>query len=133
MATIKKIISTAAPADAAWSALRDIGQLHSRLVPGFVTDTKLEPGARIVTFANGMVVREIIVTIDEDQRRVVWSAVGGSLTHHNGSAQVSSNASGATTVVWIADFLPNEATATMDAMMDQGMGVMKQTLDRLAD
>jgi hypothetical protein len=132
MATIKKIISTAAPADGAWSALRDIGQLHTRLVPGFVTDTKLEPGARIVTFANGMVAREIIVTIDEDERRVVWSAVGGSLTHHNGSAQVSSNASGATTVVWIADFLPNEATATMDAMMDQGMAVMKQTLDRLA-
>lgn len=132
MATIKKVISTAAPADAAWSSLRDVGQLHTRLVPGFVTDTKLEPGARIVTFANGMVAREIIVTIDEDERRVVWSAVGGSLTHHNGSAQVSSNASGATTVVWIADFLPNEATATMDAMMDQGMAVMKQTLDRLA-
>jgi carbon monoxide dehydrogenase subunit G len=132
MATIKKVISTAAPADAAWSALRDIGQLHTRLVPGFVTDTKLEPGARIVTFANGMVVREIIVTVDEDQRRVVWSAVGGSLTHHNGSAQVSSNASGATTIVWIADFLPDNAAATMDAMMDQGLTVMKNTLDRLA-
>jgi hypothetical protein len=132
MATIKKVISTAAPADAAWSALRDIGHLHTRLVPGFVTDTKLEPGARIVTFANGMVVREIIVTVDEDQRRVVWSAVGGSMTHHNGSAQVSSNTSGATTIVWIADFLPNEAAATMDTMMDQGMAVMKQTLDRLA-
>jgi hypothetical protein len=62
MATIKKIISTAAHADAAWSALRDIVQLHTRLVPGFVTDTKLEPGARIVTIANGMVVREVIVT-----------------------------------------------------------------------
>lgn len=132
MATIKKIISTAAPADAAWSALRDIGQLHTRLVPGFVTDTKLEPGARIVTFANGMVVREIIVAVDEGQRRVVWSAVGGSLTHHNGSAQVSSNASGETTIIWIADFLPDDAAATMDAMMEQGMAVMKQTLDRLA-
>ena len=120
-----KVISTAAPVDAAWSALRDVGQLHTRLVPGFVTDTKLETGARIVTFANGMVVREIIVTLDEDQRRVVWSAVGGSLTHHNGSAQVSSNASGATTIVWNADFPPNDAATTMDTMMDQG------TLDQL--
>ena len=131
MATIKKVISTTASADAAWSALRDVGALHTRLVPGFVTDTKLEPGARIVTFGNGLVVREIIVTVDDDQRRVVWSAVGGSLTHHNGSAQVISAPSGTTTVVWIADFLPNEAAATMDSMMGQGMAIMKQTLDRL--
>ena len=132
MATIKKIITTTASVDAAWSALRDVGQLHTRLVPGFVTDTKLEPGARIVTFADGLVVREIIVTVDEDRRRVVWSAVGGSLTHHNGAAQVNSNASGETTIVWIADFLPNDAAATKDAMMEQGMAVMKQTLNRLS-
>jgi hypothetical protein len=25
-----------------WSAVRDIGALHTRLVPGFVTDTKAE-------------------------------------------------------------------------------------------
>lgn len=131
-ATIRKVVSTAAPADAAWSALGDIGQLHTRLVPGFVTDTKLELGARIVTFGNGLVVRESIVTIDEDQRRVVWSAVGGSLTHHNGSAQVSLDASGATTIVWIADFLTNDAAANIDAAMVTGMAVMKQTLDRLA-
>ncbi len=132
MATIKKSISTAAPAAAVWSALRDVGALHTRLVPGFVVDTVLEHGARIVTFGNGMVVREIIVTVDDDQRRIVWSAVGGTLSHHNGSAQVSSDASGATAVLWIADFLPDEAAATIDAMMEQGMAVMKQTLDRMS-
>jgi hypothetical protein len=133
MASIREEISTKARAGDAWDALRDIGALHSRLVPGFVSDTRLEPGARIVTFGNGMVVRELIVTIDEAERRVVWSAVGGSLTHHNGSAQVRLNANGATTVVWIADFLPDEAAGTIGAMMKQGMAVMKQTLDRLAD
>jgi len=131
MATVRKTISTTASPDAAWSALRDIGALHTRLVPGFVVDTKLEPGARIVTFGNGMVVRELIVTLDDDARRVVWSAVGGSLTHHNGSAQVATGPSGETTIVWIADFLPNEAAPTIEGMMDQGMAVMKKTLDRL--
>jgi hypothetical protein len=48
------------------AALRDVGALHTRLVPGFVVDTRLEAGARIVTFANGMTVREQIVTVDED-------------------------------------------------------------------
>ena len=132
MASIRKEILTKAWPDDVWDALRDIGALHTRLVPGFVTETRLETGARIVTFGNGMVVRELIVTIDDDERRVVWSAVGGSLTHHNGSAQVFSDANGLTKVVWIADLLPDEAAGAIGAMMEQGMAVMKQTLDRLA-
>jgi carbon monoxide dehydrogenase subunit G len=132
MASIRKEISTKARPDDVWDALRDIGALHTRLVPGFVTDTRLEPGARIVTFGNGMVVRELIVAIDDGERRVVWSAVGGSLTHHNGSAQVFSDANGLTKVVWIADLLPDEAASGIGAMMEQSMAVMKQTLDRLA-
>jgi carbon monoxide dehydrogenase subunit G len=132
MASIRKEIFTKARPDDVWDALRDIGALHTRLVPGFVTDTRLEPGARIVTFGNGMVVRELIVTVDDSERRVVWSAVGGSLTHHNGSAQVFSEANGLTKVVWTADLLPDEAAGAIGAMMEQGMAVMKQTLDRLA-
>jgi carbon monoxide dehydrogenase subunit G len=132
MASIRKEISTAAQPDDVWDALRDIGALHTRLVPGFVTDTRLEPGARIVTFGNCMVVRELIVTIDDGERRVVWSTVGGSLTHHNGSAQVFWDANGLTRVVWMADLLPDEAASAIGAMMEQGMAVMKQTLDRLA-
>ena len=132
MASIRKEISTKARPDDVWAALRDVGALHTRLVPGFVTDTRLEPGARIVTFGNGMVVRELIVTIDEGERRVVWSAVGGSLTHHNGSAQAVPAANGETTVVWIADLLPDDAAGTVSAMMEQGMAAMKNTLDRAA-
>lgn len=73
MATIRKVIETRASPDLVWAALRDVGALHTRLVPGFVLDTRLEPGAHIVTFANGMSVREDIVTVDEQLRRVVWT------------------------------------------------------------
>ena len=131
MASIRKVILTTAHPDDVWAALRDVGALHTRLVPGFVTDTRLEPGARIVTFGNGMVARETIVAIDESQRRIVWSAVGGSLTHHNGAAQVIADAEGQTKVVWIADLLPDEAAGPVAAMMEEGMAVMKRTLDRL--
>jgi carbon monoxide dehydrogenase subunit G len=132
MATIRREIHTAARPDDVWDAMRDVGALHTRLVPGFVTDTRLEPGARTVTFGNGMVVCEAIVTIDDDERRLVWSASGGSLTHHNGSVQVFMAPDGAARVVWIADILPDEAAGAIGAMMDQGMAAMKQTLDRLA-
>lgn len=132
MASIVKEISTAASVDAVWAALRDVGALHTRLVPGFVVDTRLEPGARIVTFANGVVARELIVEVNEETKRIVWSARNGSLTHHNASAQVFRSDNGQSRVVWIADLLPHEAADVIAQMMEQGIKIMKATLDRLA-
>lgn len=129
MASIRKEIFTSAAPDGVWDAIRDIGALHTRLVPGFVVDTKLEPGARIVTFRNGMVVREPIVTIDDEAQRLVWSVEGSSLTHHNASIQVLASPGSETRVVWIADLLPDEAAARAGSMMEEGMAVMKKTLD----
>jgi carbon monoxide dehydrogenase subunit G len=133
MATIRREILTAARPDDVWEALRDVGALHTRLAPGFVTDTRLEPGGRVVTFDNGMTVREAIVTVDDGERRIVWSASGGSLTHHNASAQVFPDSRGAARVVWIADILPDGAAGAIAAMIDRGMAAMKQALDRLAE
>jgi hypothetical protein len=73
MASIRKDIHTAARIDYVWDAVRDVAALHTRLVPGFVVNTTLESGVRIVTFANGAVVREPIVTIDDVARRLVWT------------------------------------------------------------
>ena len=129
MASIRKEIVTSAQPDAVGDAIRDVGALHTRLVPGFVVDTRVEPGARIVTFANGMVIKEPIVTIDDDGRRLVWSAEGGALAHYNASVQVFADGAGSR-VVWIADFLPNEAASTVGPMMEQGMAAMKKALDR---
>jgi len=119
MASIRKELLTKASVDDVWGALRDIGALHTRLVPGFVIDTQLEPGQRIVTFGNGLVVREPIVDIDETARRLVWSSIGGSLTHYNASAQVFANPDGQTRLVWIADLLPNEVAGAISLMMEE--------------
>src|SRR6266446_533594 len=107
MASIRKEIPLESSADNVWAAVRDVGALHQRLVPGFVTDTRLEEGARIVTFGNGMVVRELIVDLDDQARRLVWSA-RGRLTHHNASAQVFAEGERRAKLVWTADVLPNE-------------------------
>jgi len=130
MASIQREVRIDARPETAWAALRDVGALHTRLVPGFVTDTRLEDGARIVTFGNGMVAREIIVDIDDDARRVVWSAVGGRMTHHNASAQVFPDGPAGCRFVWIADLLPNEVAPAIAAMIEQGIAVIKETLER---
>jgi carbon monoxide dehydrogenase subunit G len=132
VASIYRAIGIEAPPEAVWDALRDIGALHRRLAPGFVTDVRLEEGARVVTFANGMVARELIVDVDDSARRLVWSVVGGRMTHHNASAQVFPDGEGRSRFVWIADLLPDELAPAIAAMMDQGLAAIKRTLDGTA-
>jgi Polyketide cyclase / dehydrase and lipid transport len=129
MASIRKEILLESSAENVWAAVRDVGALHHRLVPGFVVDTRLEEGARVVTFGNGMVVRELIVDLDDDARRLAWSARGGRLSHHNASVQVFADGARRCRLVWIADLLPNELAGDIRAMIDQAAAVMKKTLD----
>jgi hypothetical protein len=130
MATVRSDITTTARPGDVWAAIADIGALHTRLVPGFVVATQLDGGARIVTFSNGAVVREPIVTVDAEAMRLVWTAEGGLTRHYNASVQVFA-APGGSKVVWIADFLPDAAKPAISAAIASGMAVMKTTLDRL--
>ena len=132
MASIRKEISIAVPPEQLWDAMRDVGALHTRLVAGFVVDCRLEGESRTVTFANGMVATELIIDVNDADRRVAWSAVGGRLTHHNASAQVFADGDGNSRVVWIADLLPHELAPSIAGMIEQGLAAMKQTLERAA-
>lgn len=129
MASIRRKVTIGRSAHDVWDALRDVGALHTRLVVGFVTDCKLEKGTRTVTFANGMTVKEAIVDVSDEKRRVAWSATGGQIVHHNGSAQVFSVGANSSEVVWVADVLPHELESSMAGMMDQGLQAMKRTLE----
>jgi len=129
MATIRKEILIDTTPDAAWDALRDVGALHVRLVPGFVTQTKMEGNTRVVTFANGMTVREEIVAIDPAQRRVAWAIVGQQFHHYNGAAQIFAHDKGGIRFVWMTDLLPDELAGSIDDAMTKGIAVIKKTLE----
>ena len=129
MASIHREVLIQADPETVWDALSDVGALHRRLAPGFVTDVRLEEGARVVTFGNGLVARELIVDIDDKARRLVWSVVGGRMTHHNASAQVLPDGEGGSRFVWIADLLPHELAPGIAGMMEQGLAVIKRTLE----
>jgi hypothetical protein len=129
MASIRKEFPLAASAAAAWDALRDVGEVHRRLAPGFVTGCRMEGDARVVTFANGFVARELIVDVDERARRLAYSARSERLQHHNASFQVFEDGPAHCRVVWIADVLPHEAAKVVGAMMEEGAAVMRKTLE----
>ncbi len=131
MATIRVERTIDAPPESVWDALRDWGALHERLVPGFVTDTRLDGKDRIVTFFNGAVVREVLIDSDDGERRLVWSVVDGPYTHHNGAAQVFAEGGGSR-FVWTADLLPDEAAAPTAEMMERGIEVLKQAQEKFS-
>ena len=129
MASIRREIHVEAGAEQVWDAIADVGAVHTRLAPGFVIDTRLEGGARVVTFGNGLVARKLIVDVDHGRRRLVWAVVGGRPTHHNASLQVVAEGERRSRMIWIADLLPNELASPIASLIDQGMAVMKKTLE----
>ena len=129
MASLHKQIEIDATPDQVWDAVRDVGALHTQLVPGFVADTRLEGEDRVVTFANGLVARESIISIDDARRRLAWNATGGRATHYNAVLQVASQGNGSR-VVWTTDLLPHDMAGPLGAMQDQALAAMKRALDR---
>lgn len=132
MAHIRKQISIDASPQAVWDAVRDWGALHERLVPGFVVNTELDGQDRIVTFAGGAVLREVLVDLDDESRRLAWTIVDGPYTHHNAAAQVFPEGEEGSLFVWVADILPNELAARTGELMQEGTNVVKQTLESQA-
>jgi len=129
MATIRKTVQLAAAPDAVWVAFEDFGAVHTRLAPGFVTATALEPGGRRVTFANGFVAFETLITMDPKARRLVYAITDSpNLTHHSASFEVLPDGAGSR-VVWTADLLPDAAAERVGGMMADGCAAMAKALD----
>jgi Polyketide cyclase / dehydrase and lipid transport len=132
MASIYKDISLdARPADV-WAAVRDFGAVHQRVAPGFVTDCRLDGESRIVTFANGNTARELLVTMDEQRRRLVYAVVSERVKQHSASIQIFADGDNRSRMVWIADVLPNEIAPYIDGQMDLGALAMQKQFRRNA-
>jgi hypothetical protein len=128
MATIEKQFTVPVAPNHIWNVFRDLGAVHTRLARQFVVDTRLDGDSRLVTFANGTVVRERFVTIDERRRRLVYSVTEWLLTHHNGSFEVLAEGNTSSRIVWVADLLPDHLAGLVEGFMDQGVAAMQKTL-----
>ena len=128
MATVRKEFRSARSADEVWAKLRRFDAVHE-LAPGFVTATKMEPsGARLVTFANGMEIREWLVSSGDAERRLVYAIIDHPrFQHYSASAQVVEDGAGSR-FVWTVDFLPDEMAAMQDASMEAGAAAMTRAL-----
>ena len=130
MASIHKDIPIDAHPDDVWAAVRDFGAVHQRLAPGFVLDARLDGEARIVTFANGTVARELLVDCDDARRRLVYAVISERLKQHSASVQVVADRDTRARLIWIVDVLPNEIAPYIEGQMDQAALTMQKALGR---
>jgi hypothetical protein len=130
MASIHKDIAINAHPNEVWAAVREFGAVHRRLAPGFVVDARLDGEARIVTFANGMVARELLVDCDDTRRRLVYAVISERVKQHSASVQVLPDGDAGSRLVWIVDVLPHEIAPYIDGQMDQAALAMQKALGR---
>lgn len=127
MASITEEIDVTAGVEAAWAAVRDVAH-PDRLFAGVLVDARLEGDVRTVTFADGTVVQERIVDVDDEARRVAYTVIGGRFEHHHSSLVVRGNDDGSSTITWISDVLPHEAAERVGALMVHGATAVRSTL-----
>lgn len=124
MGSIHKDIHVRKAAPVVWDAMRDYGEVHRRVAPGFVIDARLEGMDRVVTFAVGAVARERLVALDDERRRLAYTVVEGGLPfdHHQASVEVvdSGSEEGSCRIVWTTDFLPEDLRTPLDGLMSEG-------------
>jgi hypothetical protein len=129
MASIHEQIEVEVTPDKAWAALREVGDAHKLFTP-VLADSELNGDTRTVRFTNGMVARERILDVDEDRRRVTYTALDvPGMTYHHASMEVRESAPGRCLFVWITDFLPRELTDSLQPLIDEGARALKRNLE----
>src|SRR5580658_4279367 len=99
MASLHRDIAINASPDSVWSIVRDFGAVQ-KLAPGFVIEARLDGDARIVTFANGNVAREVLVDCNEARRRLVYAINNERVQHYNASVEVIADGADNSRLIW---------------------------------
>ncbi|GAA3040409.1 SRPBCC family protein [Streptosporangium longisporum] len=132
MASIRTEVVIDSRPERVWEAIRDVGAVHRRLLPGRVVDTRMEGDVRILVLPGGTVVRELIVDVDDTARRLAYAVIGGtrqSVTHHHASFQVFAEGPDRSRLVWLTDLLPHTLAAQTRVRVERGAQEMKRTLE----
>jgi hypothetical protein len=122
----------AGPGDT-WAAIADVGAVHRRLLPGRVAAARMDGDVRILTMPDRSEIRELIVAVDHDTRRMAYTVLDGQrlpLSHHHASFQVFDDGDpGACRLVWITDVLPHGLEPQVRARVERGILEMRDVIE----
>lgn len=129
MATLRREEIVNVSAEKAWAMLRNVG-MPQVLFSGVLVDGVIERDIRTVTFANGMIVRERIIDIDETNRRVAYTVLDDLFEHHSACMEIFPAGEERCRFVWVSDFLPNERMELVKPLVEQGSRALVANLER---
>jgi hypothetical protein len=130
MALLRTEISIAAAPTDVWDVIRDFAAGPLRMAPGFVVGCEADADVRVVTFADGVVVHERFVELDDAERRIVYGVVGGSVQPDHDTAQMQVvPEDGGCRFIWTRELRPDELAPGFQVAMDRGAEVIKRTLE----
>ncbi|MFE3258217.1 SRPBCC family protein [Nocardia sp. NPDC059091] len=135
MASIRHEIAIHASPHHVWEVIRDIGAVHERLLPGRVAGTRIDGAHRFLTFPDGHVIRELIISVDDDTRRLAYSVAEGArprLDYHHACFEVRADADHAR-LIWTTDLLPDSAAPEVRIRTQYGIAEMKQAIEASAE
>jgi Polyketide cyclase / dehydrase and lipid transport len=120
-------------ADAArvWKTVGDWENGPADMARGHVVSSVAEGPVRVVTFADGRIARERLVTRDDEARRIVYSVIGDTVRpeHDNAVMEIVDDGEGRCRFVWSRDVLPDELAEPFLAAMREASLVIKRTLE----
>jgi hypothetical protein len=129
MAAVHIQIAIRAPAHQVWQALAATGDAHLAFA-GVLTDCRLErEDLRVATFANGLVVKERIVSVEPQRMRIAYGVIESQFVHHSASMQVVARSAEECDFIWIADVLPHAAAASITPLMEQGARALQGVME----
>jgi hypothetical protein len=129
MTTLYREIPVDAGAEEVWAALRDPADV-ARVFAGVLIGARMEKDVRWVTFADGTVIEERVIAVDDTHRRLAYTVGGGRFEHHHATLQVMPDTPERCRVVWISDFTPAERAAMVEPLMDAGCAALRRNLAR---
>jgi hypothetical protein len=131
MASIRTEFIIEADAARVWNIIGNWEDGPAGMAPGYVVSSRADGPVRVVTFADGRIARERLVTRDDEARRIVYSVIGDAVRpdHDNAVMHVVADGETRCRFVWSRDVLPDELAQPLLAAMQQAGAVIKRTFD----
>ncbi|MGX9791494.1 SRPBCC family protein [Mycobacterium sp. MMS18-G62] len=131
MASIRTEFEIEADAERVWKVVGDWENGPVGMARGHVLSSLAQGVTRVVTFADGLIARERLVTLDDAARRIVYSVIGDTLRpeHDNAVMQIIAEGPGRCRFVWSRDLLPDELAQPLHQGMDKAAAIIKRTFE----
>ncbi len=117
------------PVDEAWRRLADVGSVDQLLT--FLGEVTVDGDRRRCILGEGTL-DEVILGVDDANRRVAYTIVSAPLPfeHHSAAMQLRPDGAGGTVLSWTTDFLPATLAPQVEALVDQGVWSLTDALGR---